>query len=63
MAFSSQEVVAFQLTGNAANDDLDEYINMNKEKFKGIGQWSVTLHIEDFRTGFSFVQPMLKMLH
>ena len=26
MAFSSQEVVAFQLTGKAANDDLDEYI-------------------------------------
>ena len=30
---------------------------------KGIGQRSVTLHIEDFRNDFSFVQPMLKMLH
>ena len=26
--FLLKEVVAFQLTGNAANDDLDEYLNM-----------------------------------
>ena len=26
--FLLKEVVAFQLTGNAADDDLDEYINM-----------------------------------
>ena len=51
-------MIAFQLSGNAANDDLDEYVNNEI-----IGQRSVTLHIEDFRNGFSFVKPMLKMLH
>ena len=58
-------MVAFQLTGIAAIDDLDEYINnwSNKDKNEVIGQRSVRLHIEDFRNGFSFVQPMLKMLH
>ena len=41
-------MVAVQLTGNVANDDLDEYINIsNKEKNIGICQRSVTLHILD----------------
>ena len=50
-------VVAFQLTGNAANDDLDECINngSNKEKNKVIGQRNVTLHIVGFSNDFSFV--------
>ena len=56
-------MVALQLTGNVANDDLDEYINM-KKKNEGIGQRSVTLHIEDFRNdtdaqNVALVEPLV----
>ena len=64
MAFSSQRSGCLSAHWKC-RDHLDEYINnsSSKEKNKVIGQRSVTLHIEDFRNDFSFVQPMLKMLH
>ena len=57
-------MVALQLTGNVANDDLDEYINM-KKKNKGICQRRVTLHIEDFRNdtdaqNVALVEPLVR---